>query len=797
MSEQKTIKLKFEGQEKIVPIFKLFKECVKGFQKSFSIDDEKAKKLNLFYYDCDGDKIAFQSDTDYKLFIDDESEKEKTVEGEIAEDKEVSISLQSNDPIKIGDKKGHDGELNIKHLDSSSFLGNSLYSIENLNNDMDFQKKNNKEFDEINKEINQMNLMINKALEENNKESLIQEMKKKMDEMIKNHKEELKKKEEENQKYKLSLIQKDEELKKKLEEEKLRMEKEITEKYENEMKSSMLQKEKELEEMKSKIETENLEKMEEMKQETLKKFNRLKSIDEEKIKKIEQEKQRLEEEKKKLENDNKIKMEEIIKKKDLELRQKIEELKKNQEIDIQEYKKKEEEALKKSEEFLKKLEQEKKEKEEVNKRLHKIEEEKKAKGEKVKKEVKKPKVEKGKKKDPKKDKEKKEKEIKGSEEKQNEEKEKKEAEERNKRIQEKIKKKALQDLNSQKKKKNINLNEEEKIEMNIETLNQESQKFKNKLKAMKNQCYKEMNENYKNILQAKINEINKSISNDVKKQNQQFIDNYVKKIKELEQKREHDYHQMSKIIINDNPKKEEDEESISISMVKTTHTGIKCKNCGVFPIIGYRYKCSVCKCYNLCEACEELNSRTGKHKHNFIQMRKSDENDDSEFYESFVDPNFKKEYKYEILNNDLCKEATEFQDNEVTFHIELKNTGNAQWSEIGKTKLINDKKSEIKANDVNLYNLKVGEEQIVTITLNISNARAGEKKSIFHLNIDGENIGEPLILTVNIKEDEQVTKMREEYWLSKEDHDSKKILKALRESNNDSKKAFDSLFSHN
>ena len=771
MSEQKTIKLRFEGQEKIVPIFKLFKECVIGFQKSFSIDDEKAKKLHLFYYDCDGDKITFQSDTDYKLFIDDETEKEKTVEGEITEDKEVSISLQSNDPIKIGDKKGHDGELNIKNLDSSSFLGNSLYSIENLNNDMDIQKKNNKEFDDINKEIHQMNLMINKALEENNKESLIEDMKKKMDEMIRNHKEELKKKDEENQKYRLSLIQKDEELKKKLKEEKLKLEKEITEKYENEMKSSMLKKEKELEEMKSKIETENLEKMEEMKQETLKKFNRLKSIDEEKIKKIEQEKQRLEEEKKKLENDNKIKMEEIIKKKDLELKQKIEELKKNQEIDIQEYKKKEEEAKKKSEEFLKKLEQEKKEKEEANKKLQK-------------------------KKEHKKDKEKKEKEIKGNEEKQSEEKEKKDAEERNKRIQEKIKKKALQDLNNQKKKKS-NLNEEEKIEINIDTLNQESQKFKNKLKAMKNQCYNEMNEKYKNIIQAKINEINKSISNDVKKQNQQFIDNYVKKIKELEEKREHDYHQMSKIIINDNPKKEEEEESISISMVKTTHTGIKCHNCGVFPIIGYRYKCSVCKCYNLCEACEELNSRTGQHKHNFIQMRKSDEKDDSMLYESFVDPNFKKEYKYEILNNDLSKEATEFQDNEVTFKIELKNTGNAQWSEIGKTKLINDKKSEIKANDVNLYNLKVGETQLVTITLNISNVRSGERKSIFHLNIDGENIGEPLILTVNIKEDEQVTKMREEYWLSKEDHDSQKILRALRESNNDSKKAFDSLFSHN
>ena len=50
MSEKKTLTLKFEGQEKIVPIFKEYREFIIGFKKLFSIDDEKAKKLYLFYY---------------------------------------------------------------------------------------------------------------------------------------------------------------------------------------------------------------------------------------------------------------------------------------------------------------------------------------------------------------------------------------------------------------------------------------------------------------------------------------------------------------------------------------------------------------------------------------------------------------------------------------------------------------------------------------------------------------------------------------------------------------------------
>ena len=32
---------------------------------------------------------------------------------------------------------------------------------------------------------------------------------------------------------------------------------------------------------------------------------------------------------------------------------------------------------------------------------------------------------------------------------------------------------------------------------------------------------------------------------------------------------------------------------------KTIHIGIMCNKCGINPIIGYRYKCSICKDYEL------------------------------------------------------------------------------------------------------------------------------------------------------------------------------------------------------
>ena len=39
--------------------------------------------------------------------------------------------------------------------------------------------------------------------------------------------------------------------------------------------------------------------------------------------------------------------------------------------------------------------------------------------------------------------------------------------------------------------------------------------------------------------------------------------------------------------------------------IQNVHKGIKCSSCGMKNIVGIRYKCTICKNYNLCEICEE------------------------------------------------------------------------------------------------------------------------------------------------------------------------------------------------
>ena len=48
------------------------------------------------------------------------------------------------------------------------------------------------------------------------------------------------------------------------------------------------------------------------------------------------------------------------------------------------------------------------------------------------------------------------------------------------------------------------------------------------------------------------------------------------------------------------------------------HSKVMCDGCGMLPISGWRYKCSICDDYNLCENCEE---RIGSnHNHPFIKL---------------------------------------------------------------------------------------------------------------------------------------------------------------------------------
>lgn len=47
------------------------------------------------------------------------------------------------------------------------------------------------------------------------------------------------------------------------------------------------------------------------------------------------------------------------------------------------------------------------------------------------------------------------------------------------------------------------------------------------------------------------------------------------------------------------------------------HQKCECDGCGVFPIVGTRYKCSVCKNFDYCSVCEE----TKPHDHAFLKIK--------------------------------------------------------------------------------------------------------------------------------------------------------------------------------
>ena len=55
----------------------------------------------------------------------------------------------------------------------------------------------------------------------------------------------------------------------------------------------------------------------------------------------------------------------------------------------------------------------------------------------------------------------------------------------------------------------------------------------------------------------------------------------------------------------------------SAKEAEAIHLGVSCDGCEVGPIVGLRYKCSVCKNFDYCSKCEE---RLG-HEHAFLKIR--------------------------------------------------------------------------------------------------------------------------------------------------------------------------------
>lgn len=54
---------------------------------------------------------------------------------------------------------------------------------------------------------------------------------------------------------------------------------------------------------------------------------------------------------------------------------------------------------------------------------------------------------------------------------------------------------------------------------------------------------------------------------------------------------------------------------------QSVHNHVECDSCGVVPILGARYKCTVCKDFDYCEKCEQ----TKGHPHAFLKINNPDQ----------------------------------------------------------------------------------------------------------------------------------------------------------------------------
>ena len=562
-----------------------------------------------------------------------------------------------------------------------------------------------------------------------------------------------------------------------------------------------------------------------------------KELDEE-LKKIMEEKKEKEEALENLQKEVELKENEVFKKEEenkklLEEKKNLAEENAKKEAFLKEKKNKEKEVLENNKEIVAKIKEEKKEKEQAIQKVKnlqmekkKIEEQSKIEIEKIKKDI---------------SQEMKNKENVLLEEKKaleaqlkKEEKERKAVEKRFKKIEEQIKIKAEKDLKKQQKefdqkikiaiekgiedyknKNNIILNnldiDDQQLQMNIDGLNKQSEFCKNQLQIIKEKCFEELNQKYSKILQQQIQEIQKTLIKDAQKQNKKILEKCIKKYEDSEKKRKEEYtNSLSKIMLSNVNQKEGEN---SISLITTTHHGIKCQKCGMEPIIGYRYKCSVCTDFNLCDTCEQKNEVLQEHLHDFIKMRNEEKKEDKK--EEKKEPKKKKivkkkekekekqpkeqiEYKYELLDSNPEKYSQiVFMEDEkdVKFEFGIKNTSNIDFPQKGKTKFVFDKKI-CKIPDIVIDELRAGNDKNLIVNIPLKKMNLGENKIKMVLNIDGKNYGNEIILTIKYKS-KQVDNFRNDYSLNEEDYDDQRLLGLLQKQQFDFQKAFESLFNSN
>ena len=143
--------------------------------------------------------------------------------------------------------------------------------------------------------------------------------------------------------------------------------------------------------------------------------------------------------------------------------------------------------------------------------------------------------------------------------------------------------------------------------LKLEKYETNEKKIVNSLEEAKKQIQELMKENQK--LKKENDELNKN-NNDLKKN----YNNLQKKINKLREKNEE--------LVKENKDCKKHIKIKEKSMFPIIQNNIKCSNCGLMPINGYIYKCSICNEHNLCQQCLQTKLDLSFHQHPFDDISK-------------------------------------------------------------------------------------------------------------------------------------------------------------------------------
>ena len=221
-----------------------------------------------------------------------------------------------------------------------------------------------------------------------------------------------------------------------------------------------------------------------------------------------------------------------------------------------------------------------------------------------------------------------------------------------------------------------------------------------------------------------------------------------------------DYKKKLSLLEKENIELKKEKSIFESSICKTVHKNIKCKHCFSMPIIGYRYKCSQCDDYNLCQQCYDENSESRNHSHFFYRIKTSQENNMNNNANIININNFIPNnqniatYSYKCLSPDIKKVIYNGK-YETNVRIIIQNDSSYKWPQ--NTKFIWDKnKSQLLTEDIQVKSLSPKEQMTLDIPFkDLQNLNSGEYKTFFDFNVEGHNYGNQLCVFVVVKQENE------------------------------------------